>query len=209
MRRVPGRGAGRGGPGGLLPGRGAARRAAGLAWRLVLLAGLSPAAQACQVEHTDEPTGREISSTDLNRQVTRVLAESAAGWNRGDLGTFMAAYLDSPTTTYWGARDLLQGYEAIRRHYAPRFAPGAERDSLRFEDVRARRLGADYALATARWTLARGDSVTASGPFSLVLRRMEGDWKIIHDHSSSFRPPGPDSAAGGGDAAGEAGATGG
>ena len=163
----------------------AARRAGGSLLAVILLA-----LAGCRVEHTDEPTGREMSSTDLVRQVSLVLTESAAGWNRGDLGTFMAAYLDSPTTTYWGATGLVQGYEAIRRHYAPRFRPGAERDSLRFEDVRARRLGSDYALATARWILFHGDTVASSGPFTLVLRRMEGDWRIIHDHSSSFRPAG-------------------
>ena len=155
----------------------------------VLLACVLVAGQGCRVERTDQPTGREIATTDLNREVAEVLTASAAGWNRGDLGTFMDAYLDSPTTTYWGATSLLQGYDAIRLHYAPRFRPGAERDSLRFEGVRARRLGTDYALATARWTLLRGDSVTASGPFTLVLRRMEGRWRIIHDHSSTFRPP--------------------
>jgi ketosteroid isomerase-like protein len=30
----------------------------------------------------------------------------------------------------------------------------------------------------------RGDSVTARGPTSLVLRRSSGRWRIAHDHSS-------------------------
>jgi ketosteroid isomerase-like protein len=59
------------------------------------------------------------------------------------------------------------------------------RDSLRFENVHARPLGPDYAMATARFVLFRGDSTTASGPFTLVLHRMDGRWKIIHDHTSS------------------------
>lgn len=159
--------------------------AAGLLVLTVALLG----AQACRIEHTDEPTGREVSDTGLNREVNRALAASAAGWNRGDLGTFMAVYFDSPTTTYWGSRGLLHGYAAIREHYAPRFTSGAPTDSLRFENVRARRLGTDYALATARWVLFRDDSVTSAGPFTLVLRRVEGEWKIIHDHSSEFETP--------------------
>jgi beta-aspartyl-peptidase (threonine type) len=143
----------------------------------------------CRIEHTGNPTGREISNTALAVEVTHVLAASATGWNRGDLGTFMDAYLDSPTTTYWGSQGLLRGYAEIRHHYAPRFAPGAERDSLRFDDIEARRLGTDYALATSRWVLFRGDSVTATGPFTLVLRRVAGKWRIIHDHSSTFPRP--------------------
>ena len=178
-------------------GRGASRRGAHRARPptvpavLLLIAAILA---GCRIEHTGNPTGREISNTALAVEVTHVLAASAAGWNGGDLGTFMDAYLDSPTTTYWGSQGLLRGYAEIRRHYAPRFAPGAERDSLRFDDIEARRLGTDYALATSRWVLFRGDSVTATGPFTLVLRRVEGEWKIIHDHSSTFpRPTAADS----------------
>ena len=40
----------------------------------------------------------------------------------------------------------------------------------------------------ATYVLARHvagrDSVTAQGPTSLVMRRVEGRWRIVHDHSS-------------------------
>ncbi len=170
------------------------RRSPALALSAALLVAAA-AASGCRIEHTANPTGREISNTALAVEVTHVLAASAEGWNRGDLGTFMDAYLDSPTTTYWGSRGLLRGYAEIRRHYAPRFMPGATRDSLRFDDIEARRLGTDYALATSRWVLFRGDSVTATGPFTLVLRRVEGEWRIIHDHSSTFPRPAPADSA--------------
>lgn len=168
----------------------------GRAWTLAATLCLMTAAAGCRIEQTANPTGREISNTALAVEVTHVLAASAAGWNRGDLGAFMSAYLDSPTTTYWGSQGLLRGYAEIRHHYAPRFLPGATRDSLRFADIEARRLGTDYALATSRWVLFRGDSVTATGPFTLVLRRIEGEWRIIHDHSSTFpRPAAADSTS--------------
>jgi len=180
-------------------GRGTSGRAANPSRPRIVCAALLLIASTfagCRIEHTGNPTGRETSNTALAVEVTHVLAASAAGWNRGDLGTFMDAYLDSPTTTYWGSQGLLRGYAEIRRHYAPRFAPGARRDSLRFDDIEARRLGTDYALATSRWVLFRGDSVTATGPFTLVLRRVEGAWRIVHDHSSTFpRPAAEDSAA--------------
>jgi len=117
-----------------------------------------------------------------------MLEESASSWNRGDIEGFLDDYLDAPTTTFVGRDGLRRGVEAIREVYAPRFAPGATRDSLRFESLRVRGLGPGYALATARWILHRGETVTASGPFTLVLRRVGGKWKIIHDHSSSDPP---------------------
>jgi ketosteroid isomerase-like protein len=138
---------------------------------------------ACTIEVEDE------GDADVQGSVVRMLEESADAWNRGELAGFMDDYLESANTTYIGSTGLLSGYEAIRTRYAPLFEPGASRDSLRFDDVRVRRLAAVEAIATARWILYQGDTVTGSGPFTLVLRHTSGGWKIIHDHSSSDPAP--------------------
>jgi ketosteroid isomerase-like protein len=138
---------------------------------------------ACTIEIEDE------GDADVQGSVVRMLEESAGAWNRGELAGFMDDYLESTNTTYIGSSGLLSGYESIRAEYAPLFEPGASRDSLRFDDIRVRRLAAVEAIATARWILYQGDTVTGSGPFTLVLRHASGGWKIIHDHSSSDPSP--------------------
>jgi len=142
-------------------------------------------AAACTIEIEDE------GDADVQGSVLRMLEESAGAWNRGELAGFMDDYLESANTTYIGSTGLLNGYESIRARYAPLFEPEATRDSLRFEDVRVRRLAAIEAIATARWILYQGDTITSSGPFTLVLRHTSGGWKIIHDHSSSDPVPPP------------------
>ncbi len=109
---------------------------------------------------------------------------SAAAWNRGDLDAFLSDYANEPTTSFVAGSAVQYGYEWIRENYAPRFGPGAARDSLRFVDLSSRLLGMDHAFATARYVLYRGDSVTSTGIFTVVLRRENGDWKILHDHTS-------------------------
>lgn len=131
----------------------------------------------------------EEGDADVQGAVQTLLDDSAVDWNRGDLDGFMDSYLKSENTTFVGRHGLISGTDSIRARYVPLFEPGAERDSLRFESVRVRRLAAVDAVATARWILYRGDTVTASGPFTLVLRRTSAGWKIIHDHSSSDAPP--------------------
>jgi len=46
----------------------------------------------------------------------------------------------------------------------------------------------DVANLIAQYILARRvggrDSVTARGPTSLLVRRIDGRWRIVHDHSS-------------------------
>jgi ketosteroid isomerase-like protein len=142
-------------------------------------------ASGCRIEIED------TDDSNVQVAVERMLAESAEAWNRGDLSGFMDDYLESGNTTYIGGPGLVTGYDSIVARYAPYFDPGAARDSLRFEAVRVRRLAAVDALATARYILYRGDTITASGPFTLVLRHTSRGWKIIHDHSSSDPPPLP------------------
>ena len=120
----------------------------------------------------------------LRAAADSLLEESARAWNAGDLDGFLYWYRHDPGTTFMGSRGLIHGWEAIRDRYAPAFEPGAERDSLRFEDLESRPLAPGLGLVTARYVLYRADSVTSSGVFTLILRDTGEGWRIIHDHSS-------------------------
>jgi ketosteroid isomerase-like protein len=133
----------------------------------------------------------EEDETDIQSSIRTMLSRSASEWNGGDLDGFMDDYLHSETITLIGSSGLVTGYDSIRARYSPRFEPGVDRDSLRFEDVATRRLDGVHGMVTGRWTLYRNGSTTASGPFTLIVRRTSSGWKIIHDHSSSDAPPPP------------------
>lgn len=156
-----------------------------------LAVALGPAIAGCRIERTIAP-GQEDQDADFEARVEEILRHSADAWNAGDLDGFMVHYERAPTTTYIGSSGLLQGYEAIRARYAPGFEPGASRDSLRFESIRTRRLERRFGIATARYILHRDGVTTSTGPFTLVLTRVEGVWKIIHDQSAADPPPAPE-----------------
>lgn len=137
---------------------------------------------ACRPSAPGEGGGEDAT---LTAQLTAQLARSAGAWNRGDLDGFMGDYARDSTTTFVDGGHARHGWDFIRARYAPRFAPGASRDSLRFEEVAARPLGRRHALVTARFLLFRDRQTTASGPFTLVLERKTDGWKILHDHTSS------------------------
>lgn len=121
----------------------------------------------------------------LTRQFETQFQRSADAWNRGDLDAFVSDYAADTLPTFMAGGHLHRGHEWIREHYAPLFQPGARRDSLRFEEFHVRPLTDDLALITARFILFRGDSTTASGPFTLLMQYQAKGWKILHDHSSS------------------------
>jgi beta-aspartyl-peptidase (threonine type) len=141
---------------------------------------LALAGTACSRAPSTQTPSPAALGAELEAQFTR----SAVAWNSGDLAGFMEDYARDSLTSFMGARAPVYGWETIRDRYAPSFQPGARRDSLRFERFAVRPLSPTLALVTARFNLYRGDSVTASGPFTLVMERRPDGWKILHDHTS-------------------------
>lgn len=162
-----------------------AGRASGLAAATAVALAAGLALGGCRFERLDA-NGTPVADQgpDLAEQVASLLDRQAAAWNAGDLDGFMSAYSPSPTTSYIGATGLIEGFNGIRARYAPGFAPGADRDSLRFEGLRVREVDERVGVATARYVLERDGTVTSTGPFTLVLLNVEGAWLIVHDQSA-------------------------
>jgi uncharacterized protein (TIGR02246 family) len=159
--------------------------------RLAVVALLMAPLGGCAVRSESElatrgpaPAGAVTAAATARAEIDAMLARAAAAWTRGDLDAFMSDYRAGDSTTFVGRAGVLRGPAAIRANYAARFAPGAVRDSLSFERLEVDLLAPDVAHALAYYVLSRGDSVTARGPTSLVLRREGGRWRIVHDHSS-------------------------
>lgn len=133
---------------------------------------------------------RTGASRNAEGEIRALLTRSAADWNRGDLAGFMSDYARDSTLSYISGRGVLYGWQALfDRYQRAYFQPGSPRDSLTFTDLAVRPLDDDLALATARFQLTRGDSIVASGPFTLILEKRGDRWLIIHDHSSSDPKP--------------------
>ena len=152
----------------------------------IVLCGLLLAAACGRAVHGYRPSASERAS--IRAELEAMLARAAVNWNRGDLDAFMEDYLPSDSTTFIGGRGLLRGPAAIRASYAPLFTGRAVRDSLSFAVLDVDPLAPGIVNLIGQYTLARRvgdrDSVTARGPTSLLVRRVGGRWRIVHDHSS-------------------------
>jgi beta-aspartyl-peptidase (threonine type) len=100
--------------------------------------------------------------------VRAVLSRQVEAWNRGDLEGFMAGYWNSPDLVFQSGATLTRGWQA----------------TLRFEELDVQPLGPDTAFVRGRWRLTMKDGSQPGGLFTLLLRRVSGDWKIVHDHTS-------------------------
>ncbi len=152
---------------------------------VLLAAACRPAPMPQSAEPPPPPAAPAMASADsLRRLFNEQFDSSAAAWTRGDFNGFLSDYAaDSLTTFMYGGRPQ-KGIAWIREHYAPNFAAGGTRDSLRFEDLAARPLAPGVALVTARYILFRNGVTTSSGPFTLIMEERPEGWKILHDHTS-------------------------
>ncbi|MEN3972417.1 SgcJ/EcaC family oxidoreductase [Sphingomicrobium sp. XHP0235] len=137
----------------------------------------------------DEQTAPQ-SVEDIRAQIEAVMADSAAGWNEGDMERFLAIYSDAPETSFVGSSGLVRGRSAMEARYREAYdwsdPDPAERGTLSFETEDVRALGPEHALFIARYVLTYPDATKepATGFTSLVFAREEGGWRIVADHSS-------------------------
>jgi uncharacterized protein (TIGR02246 family) len=118
--------------------------------------------------------------------INAAIADSAKGWNAGDLDRFMRIYSDSPAPTFVEKDGVIVGKAAIAARYQPRFTPegAARRGTLSFEMLSFRLLDPRHALMVARYRLQIAGARDQTGPTSLVFFKEAGGWRIIADHSS-------------------------
>ena len=112
-------------------------------------------------------------------------------WNAGDLDAFMAGYHHDPEIVFTSSGKIRRGWQAARDSYQRRYVDGdAAMGTLDFTDVEITGLGPNAALAMGHFVLTETPQAS-DGVFSLVFTRREGEWGILHDHSSAADEPAP------------------
>lgn len=124
------------------------------------------------------------TSTDLTEQLTGILSTQADAWNEGDLVKFMGAYWKSEELTFSGGGQTTRGWQATLDRYRRNYGDKETMGHLTFSELEVTPLGAEAAMMLGRFNLlVQGKN--SGGNFTLVWRKMDGRWQIIHDHSSS------------------------
>lgn len=116
--------------------------------------------------------------------ILQVMRDAEAGWNAGDHETYMACYVKSDSLRFASGGTVTRGWKTTLARYAARYPDAATMGQLTFSDMDVTLLGDDAAYVFGRWELERaGDH--PQGLFTLVFRRFDEGWRIVHDHTSS------------------------
>ena len=130
----------------------------------------------------DQPLQSSESIRRAPTVIKRVLAAQAAAWNEGDLDAFMAGYWKSPDLRFVSGTEVTGGWSKTLKRYRARYGTGAELGELSFKNLDVEMVTDDVAVVVGRFNLQRQEQLD-TGVFTLVMRRFEGRWRIVHDHT--------------------------
>jgi uncharacterized protein (TIGR02246 family) len=116
-------------------------------------------------------------------EVRNVLAKQNAAWNRGDVDAFMVGYWEDDSLMFIGKSGVTYGYKNTLANYKKNYPDTTVMGKLTFTLIQVKQLSTEYFHVTGKYYLTRtiGDT---SGHFTLVFRKINGNWVIISDHSS-------------------------
>jgi uncharacterized protein (TIGR02246 family) len=122
----------------------------------------------------------------VQREVREKMRQMAEAWNRGDLEGFFEHYWNSPELTFYSNDRVLHGRAQLVAAMRERYRGGMGR--IEFGDPHFEVALPDLAVIHGEWRVALPDGGERRGLGTAVLRKLDGRWRVVHDHTSSGAP---------------------
>ena len=124
-----------------------------------------------------------VAQSANEKKIRDILDRQTAAWNRGDLEGFMQGYWKSDSLKFIGRRGVTYGWQNTLDNYRKGYPDTAAMGRLRFEILHLNKLSGKYYQVIGKWMLTRTVG-NLSGHFTLLFRKINGEWVIVSDHSS-------------------------
>jgi beta-aspartyl-peptidase (threonine type) len=162
------------------------RKMIGISGVLLLAAGMMMAQAAAGLGTSGAGTkSGGTNGGEAEAAIRGEIASQVAAWNHGDLKGYMQGYWHSAELTFFAGESESAGWEAAYQRYRTAYlGKGKEMGKLEFSKLRVELLAPDAAFVRGSWQLTVKDGSKRRGLFTVVLRKFDEGWRIIHDHSS-------------------------
>lgn len=124
-----------------------------------------------------------IETLEAANELDQMMHDSAKAWTADDLDAFMLAFHNSPDLTFAIPPGITKGWQPLKERYAKSIA----KSNLWFTDIETTVITADTALVFARFhNVMKADQSYSTGLTTLLCKKIDGSWVIVHDHSSGL-----------------------
>lgn len=124
-----------------------------------------------------------FAQKDEEAKISQLLQTQTQAWNRGDIEGFMQTYWKSDSLMFIGKSGVTRGWQKTLENYKKGYPDTAAMGKLSFDIIQVEQLSPQSFFVVGKWMLKRtiGD---ISGHYTLLLRKIKGQWVIVADHSS-------------------------
>ena len=123
------------------------------------------------------------SDAQAKADITAVMDEQAAAWNRGDVVEFMKGYWNSDSLVFVSGDSVTRGWKPTLERYKKNYNSREKMGFLKFSDLEIDVLSKTSAVVLGSWSLIRSAD-NPHGKFTLIFKKIGGNWQIVHDHTS-------------------------
>ena len=152
---------------------------AALALSLPLAACATPSAPTASA-----PVVEAVDAAAETAAIVAVLNAQDTAWNRGDIDAFMDGYWRSPELRFASGGNITRGWDETNARYHRVYGTPELMGMLTTTDYEIVILSPDAAIAHGAWMLER-DGDRPSGLYTLVMRKIDGEWLIVSDTTTS------------------------
>ena len=125
----------------------------------------------------------QTTTTLAEEQIKLVMKFQESAWNRGDIPAYMKGYWNSDSLLFIGSKGLTYGYTKTLTNYLKGYPTVEKMGQLTFDFVKIEILSDTQAFVAGKWHLKRKED-DLKGHFTLLWKKIDGEWKIVVDHSS-------------------------
>lgn len=115
--------------------------------------------------------------------IRQLMQQQTEAWNQGSIRAFMDTYWQSDSLLFIGKNGITYGWQATLERYKKSYPDTVAMGRLQFNLLEFKQLAPDLCFLVGGFHLQRriGD---LQGHFTLLIRKVNGAWKIVADHSS-------------------------
>lgn len=115
--------------------------------------------------------------------IRKVLDNQVTAWNTGNLDKFMQTYWQNDSLMFIGKSGVTYGWQPTLDNYKKHYPDTAAMGKLTYTLLELKPLSSVYYYVIGKYDLRRSIG-NLTGYFTLLFKKINGQWLIVTDHSS-------------------------
>lgn len=116
--------------------------------------------------------------------IYNLMDKQAKDWTDGNIEAFMQGYWHSDSLMFIGSNGITYGWQQTFTNYKKRYPDRATMGALKFDILKMDFYSKNTCWLVGKWHLTRPEKGDVGGYFTLIFKKIKGQWLIVSDHTS-------------------------